>query len=228
MDLMLLLGALFFNLHLFVFVFLSLFFVRKFKSGGKSKKRKIVKKALLITPVLYLFIIIGSYFVFYFKDKPISTPNNTVIILGSPADADGQPGMVLKGRLDQALEIYRKADVKNIIVTGGAVHNTFSEAGVMKNYLVANGVVLKDIIIEEKARNTYENALYTSKILDSLHIQNPIIVTSHPHVKRSKKMFSLFIDNFTMETRQPSFLLFAKLFPVYVFETALTVGFDMQ
>ncbi|MBW7914849.1 MAG: YdcF family protein, partial [Taibaiella sp.] len=70
----------------------------------------------------------------------MKSAENILIVLGYPADNDGNPGPILKARLDKAIELYRNGVARKIIVTGAAVDNEFVESEVMAVYLVHNGI----------------------------------------------------------------------------------------
>ena len=122
----------------------------------------------------------------------------TLIILGFPATEQGLPTPLLKKRLDLALDIYEREKIGHIIVTGGAVRNKYTEAEVMKEYLIANGVENSRIITETNSSSTFENALRSRRIMKKLRLSNPIIVTSPEHRERASKLFSIFYRSFTM------------------------------
>jgi uncharacterized SAM-binding protein YcdF (DUF218 family) len=52
--------------------------------------------------------------------------------------------------------------------------------------MISLGIDSNKIIIDPKARNTYENAVYTKHLLDSLKIKDPVcLITSAAHMNRS-------------------------------------------
>ena len=123
-------------------------------------------------------------------------PENTIlIILGYPADENGEPGEILKARLDKGIEIYKHGFASKIIVSGAAVYNPFVEAEVMAVYCIKNGVAAKDIIMEPNARNTYENAKLVKGIMENEQYEKALVVTSSFHKLRAKKYFSKHIKN---------------------------------
>lgn len=87
-----------------------------------------------------------------------------------------------------------------IILTGGSssVFNTiYYEAEEAGKYLQQFGIDSSKIIIDNDSRNTYENAVITKRILDSLHITEPVLmVTSAAHMYRAKKCYEKANVNF--------------------------------
>ena len=87
-----------------------------------------------------------------------------------------------------AARIYRKYKLP-VIVTGGSLFAARSEAGAMKEYLVSLGVPREKIIAEERARDTWENALFSKKICDEKGYKRIAIVTSAYHMRRAVLSF---------------------------------------
>ena len=72
-------------------------------------------------------------------------------------------------RITQALQLYRMGKIKKILITGGQglnPTNTYSEAELLKRFLMMTGMPEADILIEEKSVNTRENALFTKEFLE--------------------------------------------------------------
>ncbi len=80
---------------------------------------------------------------------------------------------------------------KPILITGGRVYGRSlnSESRVYKDCLISLGVDKEDIIIEEKSRDTFENAFFSKKILDGLNRSSITLITSASHMKRSNFIF---------------------------------------
>ena len=93
-------------------------------------------------------------------------------------------------RLYHALRLYQEKKVKKILVTGGngkVLSKDKGEAIKLAQTLIEWGVPRVDIIIENKAQNTYQNAVNSIKLIpDSA---SAIIITSAFHMYRSKKCF---------------------------------------
>jgi len=96
-------------------------------------------------------------------------------------------------RLFQALELYHKKRVNKLFITGGSGSITkphHREAFYIKKYLEAISIPDSNIIIENNSKNTYENAIFSKHILDSLHFKGSILlVTSSFHMRRSIAIF---------------------------------------
>ena len=96
-------------------------------------------------------------------------------------------------RLTHALWLYRAGKVRCIIVSGGAGSGTAvarSEARELAILLRLAGVPAGAILLEERSRNTRENALYTRQLLASRPgIKSLVLVTSAFHQRRALGCF---------------------------------------
>jgi len=96
-------------------------------------------------------------------------------------------------RLFQAIELYKKGIVRKIVFTGGSgslQHQQYKEGDYVQRYLRDIGLPDSAIVIERNSRNTYENAVMTKKLLDSLMPNgNYLLVTSGMHLRRAKACF---------------------------------------
>ncbi len=96
-------------------------------------------------------------------------------------------------RLTNALWLYRAGKVHRIIVSGGsgsmlAVAHT--EADDLATLLRLAGVPARDILLEERSRNTRENARYTRQLLAAHpEIKSLVLVTSAFHQRRALGCF---------------------------------------
>lgn len=97
-------------------------------------------------------------------------------------------------RLLHALMLYRQGKIEKILITGGNVSITGkvyeSEAKKLKQILLQENVPVSDIITEEKARNTRENALFTKEILEKRFSKKRyVLITSGFHMRRALACF---------------------------------------
>jgi uncharacterized SAM-binding protein YcdF (DUF218 family) len=97
-------------------------------------------------------------------------------------------------RFLQTLELYNQGIIKKIIISGGSgqlLKKEPPEADFLKEKFLLHKVKLTDIIIENKSRNTFENAVFTKKIIDSLQLNGPfILISSAWHLRRATKVFT--------------------------------------
>lgn len=127
------------------------------------------------------------------NSKEIQQPYKYAIVLGGFTDYDAQNERVVfqnsSDRLWQTLWLYKQGKVQKIIVSGGEgriLKRGYSESESTRDFLVELGFEAKDIIVENKSRNTFENIQYSKHILDSLqHHDTILLVTSATHLPRA-------------------------------------------
>jgi len=98
-------------------------------------------------------------------------------------------------RITDAIQLYDMGKVKQILISGGGtfLYEDYSEAEEIAKFLGYCGVPDSVVIIEDKARNTFENAKYSTELLSQLDFNGPILViTSAFHMRRTKGCFSKF------------------------------------
>lgn len=95
-------------------------------------------------------------------------------------------------RIGYAAKLYHAEKAPFIVITGGYIEflgSTVPETEAMIELLAAQGVPEADIVLENRARNTYENAIYIREIADEQGFNEILLVTSGLHMPRSVAIF---------------------------------------
>lgn len=101
----------------------------------------------------------------------------------------GAPTEEMIGRLVTAVRLQKRLNVP-VIVSGGAVFKgRKAEAPIAKRFIVDLGVPANRVIIEDKSRDTIENAKYTVEICKKFGYKKPLLVTSASHMRRAVMSF---------------------------------------
>ena len=81
-------------------------------------------------------------------------------------------------------------DQLKVIVTGGASNDDADAvATIAKRFLMDLGVPEDQIILEDRARDTAQNARLTTSICRQRGYSNPILITAAYHLKRARMAF---------------------------------------
>ena len=115
---------------------------------------------------------------------------DAIIVLGSPADSDGNPTPMQLARVSEGVHEYMRGAAPRLILTGGAVHNRFVEARVMARSAEAQGVPQEAIFLEPEARDTIQNACYAVRIMKAHGWRSAEVVSSAAHLPRAGMIFS--------------------------------------
>lgn len=118
-----------------------------------------------------------------------------------PVGAGQKPGSrYLLGReadrAGQVLYLYKTGAIQKILISGGSEpvsfqpKNVSDEGHVVAQFLTVAGVRPGDIILENKSRNTHENALFSAPMLRQRFLTNQcVLVTSGWHMRRAMACF---------------------------------------
>ena len=116
-------------------------------------------------------------------NKEINYNNYKYIIVLGAKVSEGSPSLMLKDRLDKAIEIYNQNKNIKIIASGDSQNpNVYDEVTVMYNYLVNNGVNHNNIIKDNYGISTYDSIV---RMKDIVKEEKTIIVTQKYHLSRS-------------------------------------------
>ena len=122
--------------------------------------------------------------------KKVAFDKDYMIILGCKIRDDGTLPPLLKGRVDKALEFrnlqlsYTGKDLIFIPSGGQGRDEKMTEAEAIKNYLLENGINKKNILVENKSKNTYENIKFSSRLIKNKNAKICFSTTNY-HVLRA-------------------------------------------
>nr|MBC9203962.1 YdcF family protein [Paenibacillus sp. PL91] len=110
---------------------------------------------------------------------------DALIVLGYRSD-DGSIHPLLKERLDTAIKLFRQYDYFYMMLSGGAVGSDRSEAELMRDYLVKQGIAEERLILEMKSRNTVQNVVNCRQLLRQHGLSTCLLVSNSFHIRRMK------------------------------------------
>jgi len=154
---------------------------------------------LLITFSVYYFLAALLLFTVSSLLNRIPIPFKTydyIIVLGSGLIGDKVPPL-LASRIDTGIKLFHRfhtADhpVKVIFTGGQGADELLAEGEAMAQYAINKGMNKEDIIIENKAINTYENLLFSKRLIEEDMLNKDcsgkyqtITVTNNFHVFRA-------------------------------------------
>ncbi|MGE0566679.1 MAG: YdcF family protein [Bacteroidia bacterium] len=180
-----------------VFILFVLSFLRRFNE--RAFKLRII--ALSILFLSSNSFVIDELFRLYepiTEDIDLDTAKyDAAIVLGGIGDVDLRLNKInftySADRLFQSIRLLKQGKVKRLIFTGGSGSIEFPEKieGLyVYKYLIEIGIPDSVLSIEYKSKNTYENAIFTKPIVDSLFPDGKnILVTSAYHMPRAMSVF---------------------------------------
>jgi uncharacterized SAM-binding protein YcdF (DUF218 family)/glycosyltransferase involved in cell wall biosynthesis len=109
---------------------------------------------------------------------------DAIVVFAGGVGESGKAGGGAQERLKQAVDLYRAGYSKNLVLSSGYVYS-FREAEVMRALAIDQGVPAANIILEERAKNTYQNVTFVHEIL-RLHGWKTVLLVSSPyHMRRA-------------------------------------------
>lgn len=163
----------------------------KFRNIYMTARRKFIKLAF-ITLALWLSIFYTP--VVWFLAEPLKMTNSpqkadAIVVFAGGVGESGKPGQSYEERVQYAVELYKKGYANYMIFSSGYMY-VFEEPLVMKALAVSLGVSESAIILEDKAKNTYENVGFSKGILEKNAWNKILLVSSPYHMRRVSLVFN--------------------------------------
>jgi vancomycin permeability regulator SanA len=111
--------------------------------------------------------------------------SHAIVIFGAALETNGTIKVKLISRLQQGYKLAKLYPKAPIIVSGGNQKGGVTEAYIMSQWFLRKGVSSKRLFLEDQARDTVGNALYSAIILKKLGITHVTLVTSYSHIRRA-------------------------------------------
>ncbi len=152
-------------------------------------KKKLILKIVLAVFLFGVFVFcwtlgISFYVTSSVEDKIVdvdaaeSFDADCIMVLGAQVK-NGRPSLMLRDRLDRAIEIHFKTGIP--LLMSGDRSGDYDEVGVMMAYAVENGVSADSVIIDPEGFSTFESVTRLKKFgFDSC-----IVVTQEYHISRA-------------------------------------------
>jgi uncharacterized SAM-binding protein YcdF (DUF218 family) len=115
---------------------------------------------------------------------------DAIIVLGAPADTDGNPTPTQLARVTEAVHEYERGVAPRLILSGGVDKNRPVEAEVMARTAEAQGIPASAIYEEGHAKDTIQNGCYSVRIMQSHGWHSAEVVSSTYHLPRAGIIFS--------------------------------------
>lgn len=184
-------------------VWLVFFLARAACVKSEIKRKKILRGMLWATLIFTNPFISNLIFhAWEYEAVPIDNLKKQYevgIVLGGYSEFDVYPQDRLNfnfaaNRLVDAIVLYKKGIIKKILISGGdgrLVGTSVNEADMTLHHLLSLGIPSSDILIENKSRNTHENASFTQILLQQRGLDTSpcLLITSASHMRRSLACF---------------------------------------
>ena len=163
----------------------------RYKPIKLGKTRWIVRASL---GAIFLTLILVGWAVIARRLAPVSNTSrdhfDAILVLGYPADGDGNPTPEQLARVSEAVREYERGFAPRLLFTGGPARNKYVEADVMAGAAAAQGIPPSAIFVETKADDTIQNACYSERIMQAHGWHSAEIISSAYHLSRAAMIFS--------------------------------------
>lgn len=162
-------------------------------SSYKGKKLCLWQK-LLLSAVLAGAVTFAGLFgaVLYGSYDHIQGDPRAMVVLGCQVMPDGEPSILLRDRLDRALDYLEDHPDLTVVVSGGQGDNEpVTEARCMADYLMERGVEEDQLLLEERSHNTDQNLRYSRELLEAEGCdlsQGVVVVSNGFHLTRARML----------------------------------------
>lgn len=165
-------------------------------------RRKRISQVLFIVSIVLLIVfgnrIIYNRVMLKWQPRPVALNSGAyeagVVLGGMTWVEEGEKGYFRSGadRFIQTLTLYNTHVIKKIIISaGGKATDQPLEARFLVSRFIKAGVPAADLVVEANSSTTYENAVFTKRIVDSMQITTPVVlITSAIHLPRAEKVFA--------------------------------------
>ena len=169
--------------------------VRRSRHRRGATRRRVLRprtKAILATLAVVAILLIWAIFARAFAPRGNTAASrfDAIIVLGMPADEEGNPTPGQLARVAEAVHEYERGVAPRLILSGGAAHNRFVEAQVMARTAEAQGVPASAIVVEPQALDTIQNACYSVRIMRERGWHSAEVVSAVSHLPRAGLIFS--------------------------------------
>ena len=143
----------------------------------KTWARRLLKGLMALVAVLLVLFLAVSGILLYGAARPVPE-NATVIVLGASVIED-RPCRMLADRLDAAVRYLEENPASACIVSGGqGPDEQYTEASVMKAYLIERGIDSSRIWEEDRSTNTSENIRFSKQIIEEQGLSDTVVIAT--------------------------------------------------
>jgi uncharacterized SAM-binding protein YcdF (DUF218 family) len=118
-----------------------------------------------------------------------SESSRVAVVLGTQVLPGGRASRTLEARVRHAARLYKEGGIRLLVPTGGLGEHPPSEALVMARILREEGVPESDVLLEDRARNTWDSARLVAGMADKLGVKSVVVVTDPVHCVRTVAAF---------------------------------------
>lgn len=148
----------------------------------KNKKKAII---MCCCSLLALLSVVAVAISWYGLCDDLQTCD-VAVVFGNKVERDGVPSTRLRARLEAAVAVFRQRHCPHLVVSGGIGKEGYDEALVMRDYLIAQGVPLSAVTMDNKGDNTRATALNFAAVAGQRGWRKVMVITQYFHIARAQ------------------------------------------
>ncbi|KTD10898.1 membrane protein [Legionella gratiana] len=138
---------------------------------------------LILSAGIYSFL---ALYIIRNAEKDEKKHADVILVLSTKAYHGNKYNPCLVARVQHAVNLYKTDYAPKLLFSGGGnIINGKNEAQVMKEIALLLGVAEEDILLESASISTYENLLFSEKIVTAKQFNSIILVTEPFHSPRA-------------------------------------------
>lgn len=156
------------------------------RSTGRALLRSILFTLLLIVTAWCVYVIRQISEV---ANEDQAQTADAIAVFGA-AEYSGRPSPTLHFRLDHAVDLYRIKIAPIVITLGGGTDKDSgnTEGGVGRDYLLAHGIPLGNIIAETRSTDTEQQVRRLAAIAREFNLHHIVVVSDGTHLFRIREL----------------------------------------
>jgi len=117
--------------------------------------------------------------------------NSVIIVLGAATTKEAGPSPALLRRTRSGCELALQKDDHDLLLCGGQTnsHHFVKESEIMARIASEHGLDENRIVQEGQSRNTFENAIFSKRLIKEKGWQNITVVSDRVHLLRARMVF---------------------------------------
>jgi len=169
--------------------------------------RNLVLLGLLLVAIPRIAFLLYTAPLIFSKDH--APAKRVAIVFGAEVKRDGTPSVVLRDRIETAVELYKSGRVEKLVMSGDNRFVDYNEPEAMRQYALTLGMPASDIILDYAGRSTYDTC-YRAKVI--FGVNSAILVTQGFHLPRALFLCKAFgIDAIGVEASNYYYLKRSRL-----------------
>jgi vancomycin permeability regulator SanA len=134
---------------------------------------------LVIAIPRIIFVLSAAPLIFSKEQTPA---RRVAIVFGAEVKKDGTPSVVLRDRVETAVDLYKRGRVEKLVMSGDNRFVGYNEPESMRQYALTLGMPDSDIVLDYAGRSTYDMCYRTKEIFG---VNSAILVTQGFHMPRA-------------------------------------------